>query len=249
MKTLVLKNKNHILILKIILIALSLLPIILDLINISEAINKRNQYSLFMSLTSLDFIPIVLFISSLLADKKHLFTTALITLNIVYLINGLGIRIYLYYFITYSYSNELLASLTNQLMPLLQNGINIESIMNLIWITMIIAIFTMSIIILVKYSKKDCNAISLKILIPFIALCSLSFLILYSYSSISLLSFLLLYIVIVFYLAFYPKKFKKNNTGRLSQDVSLTELNDLYIIGKISKEQYYSERQRIIENI
>lgn len=247
MKSLLLKNKNQILILKIVLIVVSLVPIILDLINLSEIINN-NSDELFIYLTKLYIIPIALFICTLLAEKKFLFILTLLTLNIVYFSNCLGFSS-LYTYIVFAIDGNFFDIFVGQLIPFLHNGINTSSVLQLIWLIMIIVIFTMSIIILVKYSKNNYNKVPLKLLIPFITLCLLCECITYFYTYNLLPTYYILYTIIGIYLAFYPKKFKKNNTGKLSQDVSLTELNDLYIMGKISEEQYYYERQKIIDNI
>lgn len=247
MNSLVLKNKNQVFILKIVLIVVSLVPIFLDLINLPEKINN-NSGELFIYLTKLYIIPIALFICTLLAEKKSLFILTLLTLNIVYFSNCLGFSS-LYTCIGFAIDGYFFDIFVGQLIPFLHNGINTSSVMQVIWLIMIIVIFTMSIVILVKYSKNNYNKVPSKLLISFITLCLLCEFITYFYTHILLPTYYILYTIIGIYLAFYPKKFKKHNSYRLSQDISLTELNDLYIIGKISEEQYYSERQRIIDNI
>lgn len=231
MKNLVLKNKAAIITLEICMILGSTIPIIWY-INLRLPYFNNYEYNYWIPFTS---IFTILFITALLTRIKLIFNLSFIMLSIVNMPGCFG------------YQD------INTFVLLIPEGAGLYfDIETIIPLAILIVLLILSIYIVIRHSKTQYKNIRLKHLIPYIITSCIFIASIFYYNEIDLFYMIQAftpYFLFCIYFLFYPKEFIKYNNRIETPEMQLSNLNNMYITGQITLQQYDIERQKIIENI
>lgn len=237
-----LQNDKKRIVMKIILIIMSFTPLVNDIIRSVRSyalyysdVDLRNYF--YSSLTPINVIPIVLFLLAILLDNKQLFNSSFIAFNIlsIYLSEVSGFREIGYFILAY---NE--GWLSSMLLPLV------------LPLVVIIAVIIAAIIILKKCKQKIKTGCYIAYFVA-----ALLYVIVYvfqiiygAYDILALVLTTIIPLIMYFiYFFFYPKEQRKTKRKKYAPEVLLASLNDSYIFGNISWQEYTTQRQNIIDNL
>lgn len=249
-----LHNEKKHRVLKIVLIIMSLMPIIDDIMRFFQYYFDEEMREYFnYALTPLNAIPVILSIFAIIFYNKPLFISSFLTFNLlsIYTVNICGFRSVGTFielgFDTFWFSQIIFSN---------------NNIVKIISLVLLIALFITSIIATIGFFKKCSKKIKLVSIIPYFVV-ALLFVISFVFEDAvgydiidmfrSILSTVLTTILplIMYFISFffYFNYTRKSNKNKYTPEVLLSRLNDSYIFGDISRQEYETEREKIINSI